>query len=152
MRKVLRVILILVGVFAFLLVGTGVALAATVLHSGLVVVKVHEKGPDGAHFTIPVPASLLQAGMTVAIHNSDEAEMDRVRAQLAPWRPALSESLDQLRAVDDFTMVDVDGRDEHVSIRKRGDTWVIDVQSSDADVYVSMPLGLLEHALAALGD
>ncbi len=151
MRKVLRVILIMVGVFAFLLVGTGVALAATVLHSGLVVVKVHDKGPDGVHFTIPVPASLLQAGMSIAVQNTDEAEMQRVRAQLAPWRPALSESLDQLRDVDDFTMVNVDGPDEHVSIRKHGNAWIVDVRSSEADVYISMPLGLLESALEAFG-
>ena len=152
MRKVLRVILILVGVFAFLLVGTGVALAASVLHSGVVVVKVHDKGPDGVNLTIPVPASLLQAGMSIALQHADEGEMDRVRSQLAPWQPALAESLDQLRQVGGFTMVNVDGHDEHVQIHKRGNAWVVDVQSLEADVYVSMPLGLLEHALEAFDE
>lgn len=149
LKKLTRAFLLFTALCLALLLSTTVVIAATVLHSGVVMVKVHDKGPDGVNIQAPIPASLVSMAPTIARLAGAEDGLDRARRELEPWRPLLRNVADELAAAPSFTLVEVRDADETVHITKEGDTLVINVTSPDADVHVSFPISLLDSLLTS---
>lgn len=149
MKRLLRLAIISLGIFAILIAGTGVALAATVAAKGFVMVQVHEKGEGGVSFTAPVPAALIDAGLGIA-HLAVADELDQASQQLEPYAPLIRELFDELDQAESFTLVSVETADETVWIRKDQGKLIIDVNATDATVHVSLPLRLAERVLDSL--
>lgn len=155
MSRFLRFTLIALAVVLLTMVGTGVVLAAGVAASvatdGLVMVSVHEKTPDGVHFTAPIPASLLSLGVSIAGSAADEQLAD-ARAQLEPFAPALLAALDHLADADDVELVRVEDGEDLVTVFKQGGQLVIDVDSDDARVHVTVPLHLVRQVISSIAS
>ena len=155
MSRFIRFSLIAAGACLLMMVGTGVVLAAgvatAVATDGLVMVSVHEKTPDGVHFTAPIPASLVGLGLTIA-KNADDGSLDEARSQLEPVAPALLVALDQLEDAEDATLIHVVDGDDLVTVQKSGGTLVIDVDSDDARVHVGVPLRLVRQVISSLSS
>ncbi len=127
-----------------------VALATTVAATGIVTVQVEESSPDGTHLYIPVPALLLDLAVFAApmvIPADDLAEM---RREVAPYRDSIRALADSIESMPSGVLVQVDSPDEQVRITKQGRSFRIEVQSSDADVSVSVPARLLGRSLDIL--
>ena len=56
------------------------------------------------------------------------------------WMPTAQAAIDALAAQPDFTLVQVDDGNDHVTIRKEGRKLVIEIDSPDERVRVSIPL------------
>jgi hypothetical protein len=153
MQKALRLFLIFFAASMLLICSTGVVLAASVATSvatdGLVVIRVHEKGPDGVHFTAPIPASLVGLGASFA-HRAAAEDLDEARRQLEPYRDTLHQALAGLEDAGDVTLVTVEDGTDHVQIAKRGRNLVIDVDSDDAEVHVTVPLPLVRQVVESV--
>ena len=115
-----------------------------VLHTGMVVVDVHED--DGAHVVVPVPLAVARAG---SVFLPDEAE--RVHApEFAEFRPHADRIIDALGDSGDGTLVKVRDGDERVTVTKEGRSLRVRVREGAgqrADVVV--PLRSLEAVVQA---
>lgn len=131
------VLVVLAGGVA-LLVGTLVAAGVLAAGTGLVRIYVLEKKPGGDHVNLMIPAALVPLGMKLL----PAKERQRAAAQLEPWLPAIEAASRQLARVPDAVLVEVESRDERVSIRKLGGALVIDVDSPQESVHLSVPLKL----------
>lgn len=122
----------------------GMILAGTaVYHAGAVRVSVDEKKPDGHHIHLIAPAAAVPIGMRFV---PDHA-LRRASSRLRPFLPAIEVAVTELEKYRDFTLVEVEDAQDHVKIRKLGQTMVIDVDSTDATVHVSFPLRSVMSAL-----
>lgn len=115
-----------------------------VMNSSVLLVDVQE--PDAPHMVIPVPLSVVRAGLAFA---PDEAR--RVRApELAEHLPRLARLVDELRGAPDAVLVRVDDRDEHVDVSKEGDALrvrVVDGEHTAAKI--DLPLRSVKALLEA---
>jgi len=70
--------------------------------------------------------------------------------------PTIRAALDQLREVDDVTLVDVTEPGQHVVVAKKGGSVVVDVNDRDETVHVSAPIrairSTIEQVAAASHD
>jgi len=115
------------------------SLLAIVAGTGVVVVDVKQGGPDGHHIVVPVP---ILAGEVAAAFAPEKARhIDLAKA--TPYLPAAEEMLKALGESEDFDLVRVDQRDEHVLVRKHGPNLQVHVQEgSEQDVEVTVPISL----------
>ncbi len=150
MSRTRNTLMLVAAVAAGLILSTGVALAAVVLGSGVVMVKVHDKSPDGIHLTAPVPAALVDLGLALVPLAPIAADLGAVRSEIEPWGPALEALADELARCPDATLVEVEDRGERVRVSKRGGKLRVEVESRDADVQVSVPVRLVVRALKLL--
>lgn len=139
MGRAARVFTALTIAFLVVVLGTGAALAATVMATGFVTVSVQEDGPDGDRVFVPVPAIALDLGLGIASMVMPPDERARMREELAPFAPALREVARELERIPDATLVEVVSDRESVRVVKRGDGFVIDVDSPDGTVRVALP-------------
>jgi hypothetical protein len=150
MPRPLRILLILFACGALVVAGSGVALAATVVRSGVITVHVSERSSDGVHLFLPVPAALVELGAgTLPLWMPDD-ELARMRRHIGPWQPALRAAARALEECPDAVLVSVESRSERVRVTKDGDTLDVEVHSADADVHVSLPADALSRVLDAL--
>jgi hypothetical protein len=142
-RTILKVlaVLFLLGVLVI------VAAGAAVYNAGAVRIAVHSKEPGGVDIDLPVPVTLLSAGLSF-IPDEDRADIAR---ELRPWMPAIQTALEELSRCDDGPLVEIDGPDEHVRVVKEGRKLVIDVDSPEATVHLSVPLGAIPGLIHKLG-
>ena len=70
--------------------------------------------------------------------------------------PTIRAALDQLRQMDDVTLVDVTEPGQHVVVAKNGGSVVVDVTDQDDTVHVSAPIraisSTIEQVAAASDD
>jgi hypothetical protein len=133
-----------------LVAGTGLLVAATLVHAGVAMVDVHDKGADDVHVIVPVPAALLDLGAESLPLWLPEAERARLHTRLAPWAPALRAVARELEECPDVTFVEVSSPDGHVRVAKRGRRLTVRVEAPDADVNVSLPAATLSRLLGAI--
>ena len=147
--KLLKIFALTVAAGLALFLAVGVAVAATVVRSGIVMVQVEEKTADGVSFRAPIPAGLLTfgAGLTRFV---DESELEDARRELEPIRPLLHDLTTELRNAPSFTLVEVHDRDDHVRIVKDGRSLVIDVDNPDTRVHISFPIDLAERVINSI--
>ncbi|MFQ5694911.1 MAG: hypothetical protein ACE5HB_02890 [Terriglobia bacterium] len=130
-----------------LLAASAVMTGAAIFGSGFIVVRVDEKGPDGQHIRFAVPAAVVP----LTLRCLPDEEFGHVPEEARRFLPVLELAADELAKMDDFTLVEVRERDEHVRIHKRGGSLVIEVDSMDETVYVRVPLGLAHTIARHLG-
>lgn len=141
MRKLTKILLIGVVSFGILVLTSGVLLAASVVRSGMVMVKVDE---PGSRIVFPVPAFLVYAGMKVLPLVEEDIWAD-ARAELGEWGPVAAEALRAVEDAPDAVLVEVQNAREHVRITKEGRSLEIYVKGQDETVEISVPAGLLGH-------
>ncbi len=120
-------------------VGIGLAALGTLVlllyAPGAASVRVVEKNP-GTNLHLYLPAVLFPLGLKLM----PDAELAKAAREVGPWLPAIRIAAEELRRIPDGPLVLVEGPDGRVSVEKRGDKLVVEVEESDESVYVSFPL------------
>lgn len=150
-----KIFLIVLSIPLLFLFGITLVLAAPTVGTGLtfdaVSVSVHDKGPDGVRFSIPVPAVLVDAGLRTALAAGALDDVEPLPPEAVRALPHLREVVQILADTpQDFTLVEVRDRNDHVRIDKVGDRLLIRVRSRDADVDVGLPLALAPRVMDLL--
>lgn len=125
------------------------ALALLVLTAwdGIITVRVHEKSPGGHRIYVVAPAILVPVALRlIPARYFRGADCEQMRMAL-PLTEAVAGSLSH---VSDTVFVEVRNSDTHVTVRKSGWSLVTDVDDSDADVHVSVPIRAIRAAARAL--
>lgn len=143
MKKATKVLLVLAASFGLLLLGSGFLLAASIVQTGLVTVKVHESGPDGTHLYLPVPAILVHAGLAVLPALIEDDVWEDVRTDLGEWAPVAAEALRSVQDAPDAVLVEVENERESVRIEKVGRSLEIRVRDGKDSFEISLPASLL---------
>lgn len=113
-----------------------------VMNSSIMLVNVDT---DDVRVVVPVPLSLVQVALAFA---PDDAKYVRI-PEIAEYLPAFDRIVEELRAMPDALLVEVQDDGDHVKIFKRGDVLRVEVdEGHDEMVRVSLPLA----ALAAMVD
>ena len=113
----------------------GVTSAATVavFDGGVALVEVEN---DDVDLMLPVPMGLLNIGLTLAPYLTGEPIMP----DMSEHRDFLHLVADQLRQLPDATFIEAKDGGERVTISRRGGHFIIDVDSTDDRVHVSLPV------------
>lgn len=143
MKTAIKVLLVLTLACGILILGSGIVLAASVVHSGMVTVKIDESGPDGTRLYVPVPAILVHAGMTVLPALVEEDVWEEVRTDLGEWAPVAAEVLRAVEDAPDAVLVEIENAQESVRIEKDGRTLEIRVRDGKDSFEISLPASLL---------
>lgn len=143
MKTATKVLLVLALASGILILGSGFLLAASVVTTGLVTVRVNESGPDGAHLYIPVPAVLVHAGMAVLPALIEDDVWEDVRTDLGEWAPVAAEALRAVEDAPDAVLVDIENERESVRIEKNGRKLEIRVREGRDSFEISLPASLL---------
>ena len=141
---------ILAGV-SLLVGGTAYATYRAFTGFGMITVDVAEKSTAGGRVRLVLPGVLLHAG-TCALRFVPDHELIEVRREIDEFAPMIEAIAEELDAMPDTTLVRVESEDEYVYIRKRDGQLVIDVETADEDVHVSIPIGAVVELIEALAD
>ncbi len=143
-NPVLKVVagLAICGLLLFTLAG------AAFISAGTVYVSVQEKGSDGFSISIPIPVNLASTALSFI----PEEELEGIRAEIGPWMPVIEVVLAELARCPDGPLVEVENAHETVTIVKRGGKLVIDVDTRDETVHVSVPIRGVEKLVRQLGS
>lgn len=116
------------------------SMMAIVAGTGVVVVDVQEKGPEGHHFVVPVPLLLAQGAAAFVPNGKDRVELGEARRYL----PMVEEMVKALADGPDGELVRVEERDQSVRIAKVGANLEIHVteRGQGDDVSVTVPLSM----------
>jgi hypothetical protein len=131
-----RIVLAAIAVCASAFLLTAAAGAVYVYQDGMIDVAVHEKQPGGSSIHIVVPTALARLALAFV---PTPRGIDTCPDARRYW-PAVEALLAGIAKAPDGILVQVDGRDEHVTVRKSGDRLVVDVDDRDAKVRVSIPV------------
>lgn len=129
------------GLLLFTLAG------AAFISAGTVYVSVQQKGSDGLSISLPVPVNLASTALTFI----PEGELREIRAEIGPWMPVIQAVLTELARCPDGPLVEVENDRETVTIVKRGGKLVIDVDTRDETVHVSVPIRGVQKLVRQLG-
>jgi hypothetical protein len=123
---------ILLGTLLAVPMTLGMLLYAT----GLAVVDVRQGGPDGRRIIVPVPLAVANGALLFLDDDST-----RLRCpEFAEHREAAVRLARELQRSPDGRFVEVEGRDEQVTIDKAGDTLIVEVHDGGNDVHVRVPI------------
>ena len=135
--------MILLGKVALGIAGTALAGVGLICSEGMIEVKVVEKQPEVHHVYVLAPAMLVP----IATHFIPSSKLGRAAAEVKPWMPTIRAALEQLRASEDITLVEVREPGQHVVVTKSGGSVVVDVTDKDDVVHVSAPIRAIESTL-----
>jgi hypothetical protein len=121
----------------------GVA-AAAILHAGTIGVEV--ENDDGTDVSVVVPAGLAN----VAIALVPTHLLGEVRDELDRWVPVAESGYREFLEAPDFTLVEINDGDEHVTVRKVGRRVEILVEADGERVHVRLPLRTVGRVLDKL--
>jgi hypothetical protein len=150
MRRILRFFAVLMIAGAVMLAGTGVALAAVVVHKGVVMVSVEDRGPDGVSLYLPVPAAFFEFGASAVRVFMPDHQREALTRKLEPWRDSLHAAFTAIEDCPDAVLVHVETDHERVHIAKEGRSLEISVHDRDSDVRVSLPVASFNRLLRSL--
>ena len=144
--------MILLGKVALGIAGAAVAGVGLICSEGMIEVNVIERQPETHHVYVLAPAALVP----MAVHFIPGHKFGPASAELQPWMPTIRAALDQLREVDDVTLVDVTEPGQHVVVSKKGGSVMVDVNDREETVHVSAPIrairSTVEQVAAASHD
>ena len=136
-----------------LLVVGGLSLAATLCvvgimlwfqHEGLLVVQVQES--HGSDVRICFPAALAQ----LAVDLSPGCCVQTAECKLKNYRPLVTELCKEMGNSPDFTMVETRDSDQAVRVCKHGADLLVEVQSPDEHVHLTIPFRLVNSIMARI--
>jgi hypothetical protein len=140
--------MVLLGKIALTLTGTMLAGVGVICSEGMVEVNVVEKAPESHHVYVIAPAMIAP----IAVHFIPADKLGNAAEQIKPYLPEIRAGLEQLRATDDFVLVDVKDRDQHVQVQKIGGDLIIDVHDADETVHVSTPIRAIGSTIEQLAE
>ena len=129
---------------AFGLVGTVAVAGAYTFHEG--VVSVEQKGSDGKHVHVWIPAAVVPLAVRAVPAHYVQPHMRNAEE----WLPVLHALSKELRHYPEVDFVDVQDYREHVHIRTHNGKLLVDVTGDDEDVHVAVPLVTLDEVVAAI--
>lgn len=136
MSRTTRVILAAAaGFVGMCLIGTFAA-AAAIYREGSISISVEEKHSGGQRIHLRLPA-IVARGALVLVPDGTWHEM---RLKTRPWIPAIRALSTGLAGSPDGIFIHVESPGERVIIAKTGTTLVIDVDSQEESVHVSVPV------------
>lgn len=135
--------MILLGKVALGIAGTALAGVGLVCSEGMIEVNVVEKQPEAHHVYGLAPAMLVPIGT----HFIPKHKLGQAAAEIQPWLPTIRAALEQLRAGEDITLVDMREPGQHVRVTKDGGSVVVDVTDEDETVHVSTPIRAIESTI-----
>lgn len=132
-----RPFLMIFGAAVLLLAATVTVLGVAVHRYGMLEIEI-QPGYSGAgdHISIRLPGVIVPLAMFFV----PDAPLREARREIEKWAPLARDAFRELSSCPDFVMVEVQERDEHVTIAKRGRALVIEVQSEDESVHIVVPL------------
>lgn len=141
MTKRNRNALIVTGIIVLVIGVWAGSIAASLDSAGIIRVEVQNVASGGDRVSIRIPAATVM-GVLAFVPNElfYEATED-----CGDYMPLVRAVCDELRDLPDFTLVEVEGRDEHVHIRTEGNTLRVDVEDREEVVHLSIPLGIVEQ-------
>jgi hypothetical protein len=135
--------MIVLGKVALGIAGVAAAGVGLICSEGMIEVNVVERQPEAHHVYVLAPAAVVP----MALHFIPSHEFGHASAELQPWMPTIRAALDQLREVDDVTLVDVTEPGQHVVVAKKGGAVVVDVNDRDETVHVSAPIRAISSTI-----
>ena len=138
-RPILAAVLLILGV------AVGSAAAAT-YRAGLVRVSVEEKRPGGDNVKLIVPGILLTTGLRLV----PDSQLREGLHDARPWLPVAAALTKELRNYPDASFIEISNPQEQVRVSTRRGVLVVDVNSPNEAVHVSIPLVVLADLTAQL--
>lgn len=138
--------MVLLGKVALGIAGTALAGVGLICSEGMIEVNVVEKQPEAHHVYVLAPAMLLPITMRFI----PSRKLGHAAAEIKPWMPTIRAALEQLRASEDVTLVEVREPGQHVLVAKSGGSVVVDVTDNDDTVHVSTPIRAIESTVEQL--
>jgi hypothetical protein len=135
--------MVLLGKVVMGIAGTALAGLGLICSEGMIEVNVVEKQPETHHVYLLAPAMLVP----IAMHFIPSRNLGHAAAEIKPWMPTIRAALEQLRAGEDLTLVEVREPGQHVIVAKSGGSMVVDVTDKDDIVHVSAPLRAIESTV-----
>jgi hypothetical protein len=135
--------MVLLGKVALGIAGTALAGVGLICSEGMIEVKVVEKQPEVHHVYVLAPAMLFP----ITMHFIPSSKLGRAASEIKPWMPTIRAALEQLRAGEDITLVEVREPGQHVLVAKSGGSVVVDVTDTDEVVHVSAPIRAIESTV-----
>ncbi len=135
--------MLLLGKVALGIAGTALAGIGVICSEGMIEVNVLEKQPEAHHVYVLAPAMLVP----IAMHFVPSRNLGPAAAEIQPWMPTIRAALEQLRAGEDVTLVEVREPGQHVLVTKEGGSVVVDVTDQDGIVHVSAPIRAIESSI-----
>ena len=128
-----------------LLLGTVLA-GAAVMQDGILEVSVQEKGRDGTHVHLYLPATVATWGIHLAPRGRIGERVRDKQEELALARLIAR----QLEDAPDTVFVEVDDGNQHVRVAKHWGSLRVDVDDAGETVHVSVPLRAARRVLENL--
>jgi hypothetical protein len=138
--------MVLLGKVALGIAGSALAGLGLICSEGIIEVNVVEKQPEAHHVYVLAPAMLLP----ITMHFVPSRKLGHAAAEIKPWMPTIRAALEQLRASEDVTLVEVREPGQHVLVAKSGGSVVVDVTDNDDIVHVSTPIRAIESTVEQL--
>ena len=135
--------MVLLGKVALGIAGTALAGLGLICSEGMIEVNVVEKQPEAHHIYVLAPAMLVP----IATHFVPSRKLGRAASEIKPWVPTIRAALEQLRAGEDVTLVEVREPGQHVLVAKSGGSVVVDVTDNDDIVHISTPIRAIESTV-----
>lgn len=126
--------------------GIVAAVCALAFSAGTVRIHVMEKNPKGTRIHLLLPAAVVPVGLRML----PDSERRKMAAELGPLLPAFEAASRELARCGDFTLAEVRDHGDHVSVRVSGGSLLLDVDSDEATVHLSVPLKLVARLAADL--
>lgn len=144
MSRAQKIVLGIAAGVLILLFGLTFAGAAAVYEAGSIAVHVHEKHGNRTSIHLWIPAVFVHAGlMVVPDVQWQKARHDDCR-ELRKWWPIVESSLAGLSRCPDGEYVLVESDEENVRVAKIGGAVIVDVETPDESVHLSVPLGVVK--------
>ncbi len=140
--------MVLLGKIALTLTGTMLAGVGVICSEGMIEVNVVEKSPEVHHVYVIAPAMLAP----IAVHFIPGDKLGDASRQLGPYMPEIRAALGQLRDTEDFVLVDVKDREQHVEVQKIGGDLIVDVHDANETVHVSTPIRAIASTIEQLAE
>ncbi|MBZ5528742.1 MAG: hypothetical protein LAN71_12675 [Acidobacteriia bacterium] len=122
-------------------IGGSVVLAGVyAFHEGALRVSVQEHRPDGAHFSLFLPAAIVP----LAVHAVPRQELENAFRGDANALPLLRTLSKELKNYPNSDFVEVRDGEEHVRVRTRDGNLQIDVETPQETVHVACPLEMID--------
>jgi hypothetical protein len=144
MRRFLKTAAKILGLaFGVIVLTMAIAYAA-----GTVWIDVRETRPGGHRVVLAVPSVLVTLGLRFVPDKDLRDDSDDWR----PWLPTIAVAGRELERCPDARLVEVKGPGQWVSITKRGQSLVIDVEDETDNVHISLPVGLVPSVASELAN
>jgi len=132
---------------AILSFGVVTMLGVAIHHAGFIVVDVQNKA-KGERVFVPVPMLFVNLALDVV----PDQRLARLSARLQDkdeWLAALTRELSEC---PDGTFVEIESREDQVSVAKKGGNILIDVNSSEEEVHLRFPIRSTAKAFTRLAE